>query len=172
MLLFLLAGGGGHFCYCCMLYVFFSTDWLYLQLFDVGMSSGSVSLGSVPSTFVVCVSSEDGSLTAEFVLVISWEWNGIMVLVDNERWASNVLHIALDILVRKHLGGSEVIFVGYEMAVVVAASDWIERFGSSPYELWYDERVDEDDVERKKVVTFNMFALAVRRGVISEEDLL
>jgi len=48
----------------------------------------------------------------------------------------------------------------------------MERFGSSPYELWYDERVDEDGVERGKVVTFSMFAWAVRCGVISEEDLL
>ena len=92
--------------------------------------------------------------------------------LDNERWASNVLHIALDILVRKHLGGREVFFVGYEMAVVVAVSDWMERFGSSPYALWYDERVDENGVERKKVVTFSMFAWAVRCGVISEKDLL
>ena len=96
-----------------LLYVvllFVSTDWLHLQLFDVGMSSGSVSLGSVPSTVVVCVPSEDGGLTDESVLVNSWEWNGIVVLVDNERWASNVLHIALDIPVRKHLGGREVVF--------------------------------------------------------------
>jgi len=131
-----------------------------------------VSLGSMPYTVVVCVPYEDGSLTAEFVLVNSWEWNGIVVPVDNDRWASNVMHIALDILVKKHLCGREVVFVGYEMAVVFAVYDWIQRFGRSPYELWYDERVDEDGVERKKVVTFSMFAWAVRRGVISEEDFL
>jgi len=136
------------------------------------MNNGSVSWGSVPSTVGVCVPSEDGGLSVEFVLVNSWEWNGIVVPVGNERWALNVLHIALDILVRKYLGGREVAFVGYEIAMVVAVSDWMERFGSSPYELRYDERVDEDSVERGNVVTFSMFAWAMRCGVISEDDLL
>ena len=35
--------------------------------------------------------------------------------------------------------------------------------------FWYDEFVDQDGLEFGRVVTFGMFAWAVRCGVISEE---
>ena len=73
-------------------------------------------MGFVPVTAMVCVSSECGDLIGESALRDSWEYNGVVVPGSTERWASHILHTALDILVRKHLGGSEVGFVGYKIA--------------------------------------------------------
>jgi hypothetical protein len=47
----------------------------------------------------------------------------------------------------------------------------MEDFGAEYDVFWYDEFVDQDGSEFGRVVTFGMFAWAVRCGVISEEDL-
>ncbi len=47
----------------------------------------------------------------------------------------------------------------------------MEEFDVESDVLWYAEYVDPDGVGIGKVVTFGMFARALRCGVISEEDL-
>jgi len=128
-------------------------------------------VGSVPITALVCVTSDGGDLSGDSVLRDSWKYNGVVVPVNPDRWAANMLHIALDMLVRKNLGGSEVGFVGYTRETVNALLVWVEEFGVEFDVLWYAEYVDQDGMKLGKVVTFGMFAWAVRCGVISEEDL-
>jgi hypothetical protein len=128
-------------------------------------------VGSVPPTAMVYVTSEGGDLSGEFVLRGSWEYKDVVVPVSTERWAANILHISLDMLIRKHLGGREVVFAGYERETVKALLVWMEELGVEFDILWYAEYVDQNGVGIGKVVTFGMFAWAVRCGVISEEDL-
>jgi hypothetical protein len=74
-------------------------------------------------------------------------------------------------LVRKHLNGIEVGFAEYDRTTVKALFGWMEDFGVEYDVFWYEESVDQDGLEFGKVVTFGMFAWAVRCGVISEKDL-
>ena len=107
-------------------------------------------VGSVPVTAMVCVTSEGGGLSGDSVLRDSWEYNGVVVPVSTERWAAHILHTALDMMVRKHLGGSEVDFVGYKRETVKALLVWMEEFGVEFDVLWYAECVDHDDLELGK----------------------
>jgi hypothetical protein len=77
----------------------------------------------------------------------------------------------MDILVRKHLCGRDVVFVGYKKEAVLALYGWMESFGKEHDVYWYDESVDQEGMPFGRVVTFGMFAWAVRCGVVSEEDL-
>jgi hypothetical protein len=95
----------------------------------VGMGKSCGFVGCVPHSAMVCVTSEGGNLSGDFVLRGSWEYNGVVVLVSTERWAANILHISLDMLVRKHLGGREVVFAGCERETVKALLVWMEEFG-------------------------------------------
>ena len=137
----------------------------------VGMDENCGSVTSVPATEMICVSSEGGDLVGDSILRDSWEYNGVVVPVSTERWASDILHFAMDMLARKHLSGKEVGFAGYKRETVKALLVWMEEFGVEYDVFLYDESVDQDGLELGKVVTFGMFAWAVRCGVISEEDL-
>ena len=86
----------------------------------VGMDESCGSLGSVPPTAVICVSSEGGDLVGNSVLRDSWRYHGVVVLVSTERWWSHILHTAMDMLVGKHLSGSEVGFAGYKRETIKA----------------------------------------------------
>ena len=136
----------------------------------VGMEESCGSLESVPDTSVICVS-EGGDLVGTSVLCSSWKYNGVVVPVTAERWWSNILHAALDMLVRKHLSGSDVGFAEYKREEVKVLLGWMEDFGREYDVFWYDMSVDQDGFEVGRVVSFGMFAWAVRCGVISEEDL-
>jgi hypothetical protein len=135
------------------------------------MYEGCSSLGSVPGTEMICVSSEGGDLVGNSVLRDSWRYNGVVVPVSIERWWPAILHTAVDILVRKHLSGNDVGFVGYKKEAVLALYGWMESFGREHDVYWFDESVDQDGMPFGRVVTFGMFAWAVRCGVVSEEDL-
>ena len=86
----------------------------------VGMDTSCGFVGSMPDTAMVCVSSEGGDLVGNSVLRDSWEYNGVVVPVSTKRWASNILHTALDMLARKHLSGSEMGIVGYKRETLKA----------------------------------------------------
>jgi hypothetical protein len=135
----------------------------------MGESCGS--LGSVPDTEMICVSSEGGDLVGNYVLRDSWTYNGVVVPVGVERWWPHILHASMNMLVRKHLSGSEVGFAGYKRETAKALLGWMDDFGVEYDVFWYEESVDQDGLKFGKVVTFGMFAWAVRCGVISEEDL-
>ncbi len=98
--------------------------------------------GSSPPTAMFCVDAEDVDLSGDFVLRDSWEYNGVVVPVSTERWAANILYISLDMLVRKHLCGREVVFAGYERETIKALLVWMEEFGVETDVLWYAEYVD------------------------------
>ena len=132
------------------------------------MDESCGSLKSVPDTEMICVSSEGGDLVGDSILRHSWTYNGVVVHVSTERWASSILHTAMDMLVRKHLSVSEVGFAWYKRETTKALLVWMEEFGGMYDVFWYDESVDQDGLEFGKVVTFGMFAWAVRCGVISE----
>jgi hypothetical protein len=134
------------------------------------MEESCGSLGSVPDTSVICVS-EGGDLIGTSVLCNSWKYNGVVVPVTAERWWSDILHAALDMLVRKHLSGSDVGFAEYKREEVKELLGWMEDFGREYDVFWYDMSVDQDGFEVGRVVSFGMFAWAVRCNVISEEDL-
>ena len=88
----------------------------YVQMCAVGMDEGCGSLGSVPVTAVICVTLEGGDMVGTSVLRDSWEYNGVVVPASTEvdiLWWSSILRTALDILVRKHLNGSDVGLTGY-----------------------------------------------------------
>ena len=108
----------------------------------VGMDASCGFLGSMPDTATICVSSEGVDLVGNSVLRDSWKYNGVAVPVSTERWWSNILHTVMDMLVRKHLSGSEVGFVGYERETVKALLGWMEDFGAEYDVFWYDESVD------------------------------
>ena len=137
---------------------------------SVGMKESCGSLGFVPDTVVICVS-ESGDLVGTSVLRNSWRYNSVVVPVSTERWWSHILHAALDMLVRKHLSGSDVGFAEYKREEVKVLLGWMEDFGREYDVFWYDMYVDQDGLEFGSVVDFGMFAWAVRCGVISEEDL-
>jgi len=135
------------------------------------MDESCGSVGFVPATAVICVSSEGGDLDGTSVLRGSWIYNGVVVPVSTERWWSHILHASLDMLVRKHLGGSDVGFAEYGRKEVEELLDWMEDFGREYDVFWFDESVDQDGHKVGRVVTFGMFAWAVRCNVLSEEDL-
>ncbi len=148
-----------------------SFDSSSLQMCAVGMCTSCGFEGSSPPTTMFCVAVEDVDLSGDSVLRDSWEYNGVVVPLSTERWAANILHISLDMVVRKHLCGREVVFAGYERETVKALLVWMEEFGVETDVLCYAEYVNPDGVGIGKVVTFGMFAWLVRCGVISEEDL-
>ncbi len=98
----------------------------FVQMCVVGMDEGCGSLGSVPDTAVICVTSEGGDLIGTSVLRDSWEYNGVAVHVSTERWWLAILHTVLDMLVRKHLSGSDVGLAGYKKKAVLALYGWLE----------------------------------------------
>ena len=87
-------------------------------------------VGSLPDTVMVCVSSSGGDMAGVSALRDSWEYNGVVVPVSTERWWSDILHFSMDMLVRKHLSGSDVGFAGYKRETVKALLVWMEEFGN------------------------------------------
>ncbi len=60
-------------------------DWCFVQLCAVGMVEGCNSLGSVPGTEVIYVSSEGGDMVGDSVLRDSWKYNDVVVPVSIDR---------------------------------------------------------------------------------------
>ncbi len=83
----------------------------------------------MPTTAVVYVPSEGSKLTTLSSLRTSLEWSGVVVPVFEERWNSDVVSMALDILFQRHLRGDDVGFCEYGREVIVLLSRWIDEFG-------------------------------------------
>ncbi len=122
----------------------------------------------MPATDVVRVPLEGSKLTLISSLRTSLEWSGVVVHVFEERWNLDVVSMALDILLQRHLHEYYVDFCEYGREVVALLSRWMDEFGILLDVILFDTPVGSGGVECGRVISFSVFTWAVWCGVISE----